>query len=239
MARFARPEPVEGSDAVALVWDEPHAVYRARREVKDPDPGLAARVRAVARVKHPNLVKLVAVAEEPGRVQIVTEWLSGAPVRGLAPVDAVRAFVHVLGGLDALHDAGLAHGGELRLLTDGLGRTRLYRAGLVDGTAAADLRAFGDLVLRATRPPIPTALQKVAHACREGRYADADAVQAALKDAREALAARTAAPVVRAEHAEEDDQMRLGWLLVALLPALILVVGAAVLGGLRGFGPPW
>jgi hypothetical protein len=205
--------------------------------VSGPDPGLADRIRAVAKVKHPNLVKLVAVAEEPDRVQIVTEWLSGAPVRELAPVDAVRAYVHVLGGLDALHDAGLAHGGEIRLHTDALGRMRLYRAGLVAGTPADDLRAFGDLVLRTTRPPIPMPLQEIAHACKDGRYADAAALQAALKDARESLAAATAAPVVRDAHADEDEQLRLGWLLVALVPALLLVVGAALLGGLSGLVP--
>jgi hypothetical protein len=70
-----------------------------------------------------------------------------------------------------------------------------------------------------------------------GAYADVRALRAALKEARSALAAATAAPVVRAAAAERDERLRLGWLVVALVPALLLVVGAAVLGGLRGLTP--
>lgn len=104
-------------------------VYRARHvkldrlvAVKFLSPALKAvpelkerftlEARALAKVKHPNVVQVFDAGEEDGEAWLVMELVEGgtlASVVPLAPREAVRVMSSVCGALQAVHDAGLVH----------------------------------------------------------------------------------------------------------------------------------
>jgi serine/threonine protein kinase len=102
--------------------------------------------RALARVRHPHLVRLFDAGEADGMVYLTMEFLSGRSLDALAqdgplrPEDAVRMLAQVAGALDALHAAGLVHRdvkpANIMITDDG-------RAVLVDLGVARSLDAGG------------------------------------------------------------------------------------------------
>ncbi len=71
--------------------------------------------RALARLRHPNVVTLHEVMEENGVPVLVLEWVDGGSLadrlhKGVLSIpEAVRVATDVLNGLDRMHAAGLVH----------------------------------------------------------------------------------------------------------------------------------
>jgi serine/threonine protein kinase len=112
-----------GTGGMGSVWLAEDAVLRravALKRLTDRDredgPSALQEARAAARVTHPGVVRVYDVALEDDEEWIVMEALSGEPLsavireRGRLPLDEVtRIGLHVLSGLQAVHDAGLVH----------------------------------------------------------------------------------------------------------------------------------
>lgn len=127
--------PGGGYEILGLLGEGAQArVYRARdrvlgREVAlkelrledDLPPGAGARflaeARHLARVDHPNVVRIHSVEEADGRIRIALERIEGRTLAEivardgpLAPDEAARVGVELCRGLAAVHAQGLVHG---------------------------------------------------------------------------------------------------------------------------------
>ncbi len=68
--------------------------------------------RALAKVKHPNVVQIFDAGEEDGEAWLVMELVEGGTLASripLSPREAVRVMNSVCGALQAVHDEGLVH----------------------------------------------------------------------------------------------------------------------------------
>jgi hypothetical protein len=96
-------------DRVLDVWRFDQIGEARRRYWADQAP-------ALVRVRHPNLVPVVAAGERDGAIWVASELDAGCPLRRLltvatlTPEQAAVITAGVLGGLQALHQAGLWHG---------------------------------------------------------------------------------------------------------------------------------
>lgn len=198
----------------------------------DPRAGdaLAQEARALSRVRHANLERLVAVAEEDGVVLVLdgplATDLAGRTKRRLPAGEVLAVGEGILGGLQALHDAGLAHR-DVRPATvvrDDAGTVRL-----------AGLGASGPVRQARTAPhaatPDPAALRYRAPEQLHGRPGNArtDVYAAALLMA-ECLTGRHPIP----EGLAYDEAVRLieGGLNPALPASVPASVRLAILVGL-------
>ena len=122
-------------------------------------PGARSRfleeARSLAKVEHPNVVRIHAIAEESGEIHIQLELVKGRTLRELveeqgplAPAEAARVGIDLCRALAAIHKADLVHldvksgnvmreeGGRIVLLDFGMARSRaaLETGGVVGGT---------------------------------------------------------------------------------------------------------
>lgn len=113
---------VLGTGGAATVYSAVDAVLEVPRAVKvlrlDHDAireRFLAEARVLARLRHPNLLRVVDYGEDDGRPWIVTEIAVGGNLAerlghgALSPVDAISVSLEVLAGLLALHVQGFVH----------------------------------------------------------------------------------------------------------------------------------
>jgi hypothetical protein len=183
------------------VWRFDQTEEARRRPWADSAPGLV-------RVRHPNLVPVLAAGERDGAIWVASELDRGCPVSRLLTVatltseQAALITSGVLGGLHAIHQAGLGHGDlDARTVHVGdAGQVRLGEWGLrVDGrdldarrradrqAAARLLRRLGTSMRRHGRRQVDSAAAML-HALEACDGADDDEV-ALLERAGEAAAA--------------------------------------------------
>ena len=104
--------------------------------------------RALAKVKHPNVVQVFDAGEEDGEAWLVMELVEGGTLASripLAPREAVRVMSAVCEALQAVHDAGLVHRDvkpENVLLTAS-GQVKLSDFGIARETAGKGLTRPG------------------------------------------------------------------------------------------------
>jgi serine/threonine-protein kinase len=113
--------------AVKLVRDE-HPAYRAR---------LLREAQAMARLEHPNVVRVYEVGTDRGRMFIAMELVEGETLTGWLRSfrtwqDVVEMFLQVGAGLAAVHGVGLVHRDFKpdNVLVDRQGRARVADFGL-------------------------------------------------------------------------------------------------------------
>ncbi|HSD88949.1 MAG TPA: protein kinase [Kofleriaceae bacterium] len=113
--------------AVKLVREE-HPAYRAR---------LLREAQAMARLEHPNVVRVYEVGTDRGRMFIAMELVEGETLTGWLRSfrtwqDVVEMFLQVGAGLAAVHGAGLVHRDFKpdNVLVDRQGRARVADFGL-------------------------------------------------------------------------------------------------------------
>ncbi|MFI6596780.1 serine/threonine protein kinase [Nonomuraea sp. NPDC050536] len=160
--------------------------------------GLAERVRAVAKVVHPNVAMVLDVGDAEGKPFLVVEFLTGeslgeelASGGPLPIVEACDLIGQAAAGLDAAHREGVVHG-RVDLETfrrAGSGVLKVVGFALEDPglEAADDLRALGRVAyqaltarppadapasLRELRPEIPEQLDRLVLALIAGQTAD-------------------------------------------------------------------
>ncbi|WP_446034976.1 serine/threonine-protein kinase, partial [Streptomyces olivaceus] len=173
-----------GSGASGTVWraldeaavreDDREVAVRRPRLPGDPEEEsyrraahrLYREARAAARVDHPAAVRIHDVVVEEagldGLPWIVTEWVPGESLRDVllrgpvAPPEAARIGLAVLGALRAAHAVGIVHravrpanvllGRHGRVVLTGFGTAHLAGGQPARGSGpAADLRSLGDL----------------------------------------------------------------------------------------------
>lgn len=138
-----RYEPLEGGLArdlelgrtVRLRWIE------STDEVDDP------------RLSHPNVVRVFDVGEHEGRRFAAVEHVQGLPLALVAPLpadDAVQIGIQATRALDAAHDLGLVHRGEILVRGDGVPKLSGFRPGL----PGDDVRALAE-ALNGASPELP------------------------------------------------------------------------------------
>ena len=136
------------SGAVWRVWDArlqrevalkllvPHATGAEAPTAGSP---LLAEARALASVRHPNVVTVHGIAEHDGRVGVWMEFLRGATLaaeierRGALPAETVRELgIALCQALGAIHAAGLVHGDvkPANIVLEASGRVVLADLGL-------------------------------------------------------------------------------------------------------------
>jgi outer membrane biosynthesis protein TonB len=224
---------------------------------------LVARLRRLAELSDPRLVRVVGAAVDGIAVWSLTELVDGESVRAmrsggaLPPARAAAIATEVLGGLGALHDAGLTHGtvhdGNVLVSRDG--RVRLSDAALYPADRGRDLAAAGVLLCgmlgvlpeRGDEPAdaerSAPALVATGRALAAGQYGTAASALEAVRSAAPAQGPApapappppplpvprppTPAPVPAAAPAGSRRRRRLG--LVALF-----LLAAAGLGGMLG-----
>ncbi|MEU4048973.1 protein kinase [Streptomyces olivaceus] len=184
-----------GSGASGTVWraldeaavreDDREVAVRRPRLPGDPEEEsyrraahrLYREARAAARVDHPAAVRIHDVVVEEagldGLPWIVTEWVPGESLRDVllrgpvAPPEAARIGLAVLGALRAAHAVGIVHravrpanvllGRHGRVVLTGFGTAHLAGGEPARGTGpAADLRSLGDLLRTAAGDPPPS-----------------------------------------------------------------------------------
>ena len=107
--------------------------------------------RALAKVKHPNVVQIFDAGEEDGEAWLVMELVEGGTLASrlpLPPRDAVRMMSAVCEALQAVHDAGLVHRDvkpENVLLT-ATGEVKLSDFGIVRETKGPALTRPGEAI---------------------------------------------------------------------------------------------
>ncbi|MEO0605603.1 MAG: serine/threonine-protein kinase [Myxococcota bacterium] len=135
--------------------EEPRASWRRRFQVE---------AKAMARVRHPNVVQVFDTGCEIDVDYIVMEYVRGGSLDGrladqgtLAPAEAVRLLRQVLHGLDAVHGAGIVHRDVKpgNILLDEAGDARLTDFGIamVDDAAMRRTRAGVGMGSFAYMPP--------------------------------------------------------------------------------------
>lgn len=192
-------------------------LLRPRLADRAPDSRLVAEGRALARVRHPNVVTVYGADMHDGRAGLWMELVRGRTlaqiVAAQGPFGAAEAAVigqEICRALSAVHAAGLVHrdvkaqnvmreaGGRLVLMDFGAGQTPLYLAPelLPDGggTTAGDIYALGVLLyhLVTGRYPVTGASIEDLHA------AHADGERRRLGDVRPDLSDGFVAAVERA-----------------------------------------
>ncbi len=155
-----RPTELLSADAHAETWRGVDDELERAVTIVFPSPGASAsdltrfadRAVGASRVSHPHLAVVYEVAYEGGRPFAVTEILEGRTLNNtpaLPPRDAARVVDALASALDALHAAGVAHGGVRveHVLIDGEGRPKLGPPvfGHPDASASDDLAALGGL----------------------------------------------------------------------------------------------
>lgn len=115
---------------------------RALGDVPELKERFTLEARALAKVKHPNVVQVFDAGEEDGETWLVMELVEGGTLASrlpLEPREAVRVTSAVCRALQAVHEAGLVHRDvkpENVLLTSS-GEVKLSDFGIVRETAAA------------------------------------------------------------------------------------------------------
>ncbi|MBZ6137494.1 MULTISPECIES: serine/threonine-protein kinase [Streptomyces] len=184
-----------GSGASGTVWraldeaavreDDREVAVRRPRLPGDPEEEsyrraahrLYREARAAARVDHPAAVRIHDVVVEEagldGLPWIVMEWVPGESLRDVllrgpvAPQEAARIGLAVLGALRAAHAVGIVHRAVRpanvllerhgRVVLTGFGTAHLAGGEPARGTGpAADLRSLGDLLRTAVGDPPPS-----------------------------------------------------------------------------------
>jgi serine/threonine protein kinase len=138
-------------------------IFRARHERLDRDvavkllsldggePGAADRLlaeaRAIAKLEHPNVVRVYDVGVEEGRLFLIMQYVEGRALKtrfdeeGALPLDDVFSIVtDVARGLEAIHGKGIVHR-DLKLenvILDADGRALITDFGLVYDPGASD-----------------------------------------------------------------------------------------------------
>lgn len=124
----------------------------------------ATAVDVLLSLDHPNLARAFEIETEGAHPRLAREWAPGTSAEG-RPLTRDEA-EQVLLALAYLHGRGVAHG---RLTASNVvgreGRVKVTDAGLVEGEAAADLRALGALL-----PPGDSWGERL----RSGAFASAD-----------------------------------------------------------------
>ena len=159
-----------GMGVVVLAYDPvlDRAVAMKLMRADRASPVLAARLereaRSLARLTHPNVVRVFDAGTWAGRVFMAMEHVEGESVRAWlrsgprATTEILRVFVEAGRGLVATHDAGFVHRdvkpGNILLASDGT--ARLADFGLVGGEAFHD----GD-----TTSPVPASTPELVSAC--------------------------------------------------------------------------
>ncbi|AMV40603.1 serine/threonine-protein kinase [Planctomyces sp. SH-PL62] len=111
-----------GGSGVVYEAVQPHLGRRVAVKVLARGPGLDARARerwlqearAIARVQHPNIVRLYDAGEHDGRHYLVLDLIPGGSLRDLAPGpipprEAARLVETVARAVGAIHRAGMLH----------------------------------------------------------------------------------------------------------------------------------
>jgi eukaryotic-like serine/threonine-protein kinase len=168
-------EAVLNGGGLGVVWrardlasDRPVALKQLRRPDWLPAaelPSLAARVRhevaAAATVRHPALAAVYELVDDGGRPVVVMELVDGVTLHELVrrhgplpPRRGAQLAVEVLGGLAALHQAGVLHGavspgsvlvtpaGAAKLVGAGTGFLRLHPRALAASAGSARSRVL-------------------------------------------------------------------------------------------------
>jgi predicted Ser/Thr protein kinase len=139
-------EHLHRSVAIKLVrGDAEHPSYRAR---------LMREAQAMARLEHPNIVRVYEIGEADGRMFIAMELIDGATLASWLAKrpwrDVISMFVQAGEGLAAVHRAGLVHRDfkPENVLVDRDGRARVCDFGLarLEVPAAAPLTQTGALM---------------------------------------------------------------------------------------------
>ncbi len=177
-----RPEEVLGAGAMGVVWrathlalDRPVAIKLATSLQRELVTRFVREGRLLARLEHPNLVRVHDAGVIDGCPYLVMELVRGVTLsalaggRALAPQTVVALGVQLLDGLAHAHAAGVLHRdvksenvlvtpeGVLKLADFGLVTSAAKADTLVGttgyippegpGTAAADLFSFGNAVV--------------------------------------------------------------------------------------------
>ena len=122
-----------------------------------PSAELVARFRRerelLARVTHPNVLRVHSAGSSRGRLYVVTELLPGRTVANLCAekvefAEACRVALEAADGLSALHAAGLVHRDvkPANLLLDETGVVKVADLGLATGEDLHSLTAAGELM---------------------------------------------------------------------------------------------
>ncbi|MFO0611089.1 MAG: protein kinase [Polyangiaceae bacterium] len=150
-ARVARGKDRVNGAEVALKFVNAAAIGTGR----DALVRFEREARALAQLRHPNIVALLAYFEDGPAM--VLEWMAGGSLfdllakTTLAPARAVEIAVAVLGALGEAHRLGILHRDvkPANVLFDGIGTPRLADFGaahLSDSAATATAAAIGTLV---------------------------------------------------------------------------------------------
>ncbi|MDP1916139.1 MAG: serine/threonine-protein kinase [Myxococcales bacterium] len=114
---------------------------RALGDVPELKERFTLEARALAKVKHPNVVQVFDAGEEDGETWLVMELVEGGTLASrlpLEPRDAVRVTSAVCRALQAVHEAGLVHRDVKpeNVLVTSSGEVKLSDFGIVRETAA-------------------------------------------------------------------------------------------------------
>ncbi|GGZ41297.1 MULTISPECIES: SAV_2336 N-terminal domain-related protein [Streptomyces rochei group] len=165
----ARYRPVRRLSPAGRMWlaEDTETNRTVTVRLHDPLPGPAARraftrqVRHLTRIDHPHVVTVLDGGVEEDVPYVVMEYLDGIALNALARSNGrrlpapltVSVGAQLARALDALHTAGVTHGGleasRVVLLPDGTARLSLFEPGRTSGPAgrSEDLRALCDLML--------------------------------------------------------------------------------------------
>lgn len=175
-------ESIGGYEVLARVsTHDSYSVTRARnprsgrvvamKQVAAASTAVAARVAAYVRIvemlHHPNIVQIHEVLRTPDEIYLVEDWVDGVALDelGEGPLDgstAVAVLLGVLAGLAHMHDRGVVHGNvcPATVLLSGQGEPRLIDFGLTgpfgsaragnDGRFAAPEVAAGRVLIPAS-----------------------------------------------------------------------------------------
>lgn len=105
------------------------------------------------RLSHPNVVRVFDVGEHEGKRFAAVEHVQGLPLALVEPLpveDAVQLGIQATRALDAAHDLGLVHLGEILVRGDGVPKL----AGFRPGTPGPDVRALAE-ALNDAAPELP------------------------------------------------------------------------------------
>lgn len=121
------------------------AVKFLSRSLPDFKERFTLEARALAKVKHPNVVQIFDAGEEDGEAWLVMELVEGGTLANRVPMEpreAVRVMGSVCEALQAVHDAGLVHRDVKpeNVLIAASGEVKLSDFGIVRETKSAMTR---------------------------------------------------------------------------------------------------